>query len=102
MILLWLLVHGVYPTGEQMTDDSGFQKSIEACREDLDALLPDLAERYDATTVISAMAEHVGSALQILRRKNLCDDRQTGLVIERIENSAFGPSDPAQPKTEEP
>jgi hypothetical protein len=86
-----------------MTDDAGaaagsagFQKSIQACRGDLDALLPELMQRYDATTVITALAQHVGSALQIMRSKKLCDDRQAGLIIARIENSAFGPDEPVQ------
>jgi hypothetical protein len=83
-----------------MTEDAraagldAFYDEMGACLADLNAMLPDLTRRYDLTIIVSAMAEQVGGALQALRRKKLCDDRQTGLAIERIEKRAFGP-DPA-------
>ena len=79
-----------------MTEDAraaglaAFYDELGACLEDLNAMLPDLTRRYDLTIVASAMAEQVGAALQALRRKKMCDDRQTGLAIERIEMRAFG------------
>jgi len=78
-----------------------FRDALDACLDDLNAILPDLTRRYDMTVVVSAMAELVGAALLALRRRKLCDDRQTGLAIERIEKRAFGPY-PAQSKAEEP
>ena len=77
-----------------------FSKSICACLDDIDAMLPDLTRRYDMTVIMSAMAEHAGSALQVLRRKKLCDDQQTRLAIEHLERTAFAPRAPAQSKTE--
>jgi hypothetical protein len=82
-----------------MTDDAmtagpdAFSQRIHACLDDIDAMLPDLARRYDMTVIMSAMAEHAGSALQILRRKKLCDDRQTELAIEHMERAAFTPKE---------
>jgi hypothetical protein len=66
-----------------------FQKSLLECVQDINKLLPGLSSRYDVTVIIGAMAEHVGAALQVLLRKNLCDERQAGKVIEQIEGSAF-------------
>jgi len=80
---------------------AAFYDEMEICLEDLNAMLPDLTRRYDLTVIVSAMAEQVGGALWALRRKKVCDDRQTSLAIERIEKRAFGPY-PAEPKTEEP
>jgi hypothetical protein len=91
-----------------MSDDAGaadqaaFDQSICACMRDLDALLPELFSRYDQTVIVSAMAEHVGSALLALRRKNLCDDRQAELAIRHLERAAFPPPRAVKPKTEEP
>lgn len=70
---------------------AAFHDEMEACVADLNVMLPDLCRRYDITTIVSAMAEQVGAALQVLRRKKVNDDRQTVLAIERIEKRAFGP-----------
>jgi hypothetical protein len=77
--------------------EDSFRKCIDACFDDLNAMLPDLARRYDITVIISAMAEHIGSALQVMRRKKYCDDRQTSQAIEHLERAAFMPREPAQP-----
>lgn len=80
-----------------MTEDAraaglaAFQDEMEACVDELNAMLPDLTRRYDITVIVSAMAEQVGAALQAMRRTKVCDDRQTDLAIERIESRAFGP-----------
>ena len=81
-------------------DQAAFEQSITACMRDLDDLLPELTKRYDRTIIVSAMAEHVGSALQVLRRKKVCDDRQTELAIQHLERAAF-PQQPLEPKTGE-
>jgi hypothetical protein len=80
-----------------MTEDAraaglaAFQDRMEACLDELNAMLLDLTRRYDMTIIAAAMAEQVGAALQALRRKKLCDDRKTELAIERIAERAFGP-----------
>ncbi len=66
-----------------------FQKSLLECVQDINEMLPRLSRRYDMTVIIGGLAEHVGAALQVLIRKNICDVRQAGLVIEQIESSAF-------------
>ncbi len=81
---------------------AAFEQSLGACMDDLNAMLPDLTHRYEINVVVSAMAEHVGTALQVLRRKKLVSDRQAGLAIAHIEKWAFGPRQPAEPKAEEP
>ena len=78
-----------------------FYDEMGACLADLNVILPDLTRRYGLTIIVSAMAEQVGAALQALRRKQVNDDWQTGLAIERIEKRAFGPY-PAEPKAEDP
>lgn len=81
------------------TGHEAFQKSLLECVEDISELLVGLRRHYDMTVIIGAMAEHVGSALQVLMRKNICDVRQVGLVIKQIETSAFLPKT-AELKTE--
>jgi hypothetical protein len=78
-----------------------FQKSMLECIEDISELLGGLRRRYEMTVIIGAMAEHVGAALQVLMRKNVCDVRQVGQVIKQIETSAFLPKTAAELKSEE-
>ena len=78
-----------------MTENPGaaereaFAKSLFECVQDINQMLPRLSRRYDMTVIIGGLAEHVGAALQVLIRKNICDVRQAGLVIEQIEGSAL-------------
>ena len=84
------------------TEEPGaFNKNLVACVADINELLPPLGRRYDVTVIISALAEHVGSALKVLMLRNICDARQVRKVIQNIEQSAFMPK-AAQPETQEP
>src|SRR5690242_1813097 len=68
---------------------SKFESALIACVEDVSLLLPALAERYDVLVVISALADHVGTAVQILVKRQVCDTRQARLLIKRIEDIAL-------------
>jgi hypothetical protein len=76
-----------------------FDESLLKCVADINKMLPGLGRRYDMTVIMSAMAEHVGSALKALMLKNLCDAQQAHQIIKNIESSAFV-QPPAEPKTE--
>jgi hypothetical protein len=78
-----------------------FNVSLLQCVEDINQLLPGLARRYDMTVIMSALAEHVGSALKALLQKKVCDTRQVHQVIKNIETAAFLKKS-AQPKPEGP
>jgi hypothetical protein len=78
----------------------GFHESLLACVEDINAMLPGLSHRYEMPVIIDAMAEHVGSAVQVLLRKKLCDRRQADLIIKQLEGAAFM-NDPEKAKSEE-
>lgn len=73
------------------TEPGTFNESLVACVADINELLPPLGRRYDMTVIISALAEHVGSALKVLMLRNICDVRQVRQVIKNIEQSAFAP-----------
>jgi hypothetical protein len=66
-----------------------FQRGLLACVRDINKLLPGLSRRYDMVVIISALAEHMGSALRILIRRKVCDVRQAQLIIQHIEGTAF-------------
>ena len=66
-----------------------FNESLLECVEDINKLLPRLGRRYDMTVIMSALAEHVGSALKVLLMKKVCDAQQVHRVLENIETSAF-------------
>lgn len=83
------------------TEGGAFDESLVACVADINELLPPLGRRYDMTVIISALAEHVGSALKILMLRNVCDGRQVSRIIQNIEQSAFAPKS-AQPEAEGP
>jgi hypothetical protein len=78
-----------------MREDTGtngrekFENGLLACVEDINKLLPELSRRYDMVVIISALAEHMGSALRILQRRKVCDATQARLVIKHIEGTAF-------------
>ena len=76
-----------------------FNESLLECVEDINKLLPRLGRRYDMTVIMSALAEHLGSALKVLLLKKVCDARQVHQVIKNIESSAF-PQKSAQPEAE--
>ena len=66
-----------------------FNESLLECVEDINKLLPRLGRRYDMTVIMSALAEHVGSALKVLLLKEVCDAQQVRQVLKNIETSAF-------------
>ena len=66
-----------------------FNESLLECVEDINKLLPRLGRRYDMTVVMSALAEHVGSALKVLLMKKVCDAQQVRKVLDNIETSTF-------------
>ena len=76
-----------------------FDESLLACVEDINKLLSDLGRRYDMTVIMSALCEHLGSALQVLMVRKICDARRAQQLIKNIESSAFLRK-PAQPETE--
>jgi hypothetical protein len=57
--------------------------------EDINKILPGLNRRYDMMVIVCALAEHVGAALRILVRRNICAAAHARLVISRIEGTAF-------------
>ena len=76
-----------------------FNESLLECVEDINKLLPGLGRRYDMTVILSALAEHLGSALKVLMLKKVCDARQVHRVIQNIEAATLPPQ-AAQPKAE--
>lgn len=79
-----------------------FHKSLLKCVEDIGALLPGLNRRYELPVIIDAMAEHVGAAVQVLLRKNLCDTRHARLLIKQLEGAAFMDAPEERAKAEAP
>lgn len=76
-----------------------FDESLVACVEDINKLLSELGRRYDLTVIMSALCEHLGSALKVLMLRKICDARRAQQLIQNIESSAL-PGKPAQPETE--
>jgi hypothetical protein len=76
-----------------------FDESLLACVEDINKLLSDLGRRYDMTVIMSALCEHLGSALKVLMLRKICDARRAQQLIKNIESAAFL-SNPAQPEAE--
>jgi hypothetical protein len=67
-----------------------FAHGVLACVADLNTkVLPGLTRRYDSLVVVSALAEHVGSALGILVRNKVFEPEEARAVIERIRATAF-------------
>jgi hypothetical protein len=87
-------------TSSAVTSET-FNESLLECVEDINKLLPRLGRRYDMTVIMSALAEHVGSALKVLLLKEVCDAQQVRQVLKNIETSAFLKQS-AQPEAKSP
>lgn len=68
-----------------------FAEDVLSCVEDLNAVLPDFASRYDELVLVAALAEHVGGALRIFMRAGLCSPEQARRVLRHLEETAFTP-----------
>jgi hypothetical protein len=67
-----------------------FGRGVLACVADLNTkVLPHLTRRYDSLVVVTALAEHIGSALRILIRNKVCEPEEARAVIERVRATAF-------------
>ena len=76
-----------------------FDENLLACVEDINKLLEKLGRRYDMTVIMSALTEHLGSALKVLILRKICDAQRAQQLIKNIESSVFL-GKPAQPETE--
>ena len=66
-----------------------FGDGVRGCVEDINKMLPRLNRRYDSMVIVSALAEHIGSALRILIQRQVCDADKARLLIGHIEATAF-------------
>lgn len=67
-----------------------FALDVLACLDDLNERLPALTERFTEMVVVSAFAQHVGSALHLLMRRRKWDAATALKLLRRIESSALG------------
>jgi hypothetical protein len=82
-----LLVHGIYST--MPTPEENFANDVFACIEEINSLLPELAQRYSDLTMAAALAQHVGGALRLFLRRGICTREQAQRVIGRMRLAAF-------------
>lgn len=66
-----------------------FCKDVLACVDELNKVLPRLRARYDNLAIVCALAEHVGSALQIFRQAGTFSPEQVERVLAHIRESAY-------------
>lgn len=66
-----------------------FNERLLDCVDDINKLLPGLGRRYELTVILSALAEHLGSALQVLLTRKVCNAQQVHQVLQNIETSTF-------------
>jgi hypothetical protein len=66
-----------------------FAEDVLACVDELNAVLPRLASRYEDLVIVAALAEHVGGALRIFMRAGICNPQQARRVLAHLEEAAF-------------
>jgi hypothetical protein len=66
-----------------------FAENVLSCVDDLNAVLPRLATRYEDLVIIAALAEHVGGALRIFMQAGICSADQARRVLAHVEDTAF-------------
>jgi len=74
------------------TVEEKFAEDVLSCVDDLNAVLPRLAARYEDLVIIAALAEHVGGALRIFMRAGICSPEQAQRVLAHVHDTAFGRS----------
>jgi len=72
-----------------MSRTGDFATDVLDCMDEISALLPLLTARFKAMIVVCAFAEHLGSALQLLVRRNVCDAQQARRLLQHIERIAL-------------
>lgn len=65
-------------------DDARFQAEVAACVEALNEYLPQLATRHSSLALMTAMAEHVAGALQILLASGACSPEQARALLAQL------------------
>jgi hypothetical protein len=71
------------------TEEERFAEDVLLCVDDLNAILPRLAARYEDLVIIAALAEHVGGALRIFIQAGICSREQARRVLVHVEDTAF-------------
>jgi hypothetical protein len=71
------------------TAEEKFAEDVLSCVDDLNAVLPRLAARYEDLVIIAALAEHVGGALRIFMRAGICSPDQARRVLAHVQATAF-------------
>lgn len=71
------------------TAEEKFAEDVLSCVDDLNAVLPRLAARYEDLVVVAALAEHVGGALRIFMQAGICNPVQARRVLAHLEETAF-------------
>jgi aminoglycoside phosphotransferase (APT) family kinase protein len=74
------------------TVEERFAEDVLSCVDDLNAVLPRLAARYEDLVIIAALAEHVGGALRIFMHAGICSPEQARRVLAHVEDTAFARS----------
>jgi hypothetical protein len=71
------------------TTEEKFAENVLSCVDDLNAVLPRLAARYEDLVIIAALAEHVGGALRIFMHAGICSPDQAKRVLAHVHETAF-------------
>ena len=71
------------------TVEEKFAEDVLSCVDDLNAVLPRLAARYEDLVIIAALAEHVGGALRIFMHAGICSPDQARRVLAHVHETAF-------------
>src|SRR5262245_924163 len=77
------------PRRKTMSTEERFATDVLACVDELNALLPRLATRFEDLVIVAALAEHVGGALRIFMHADICSPEQARRVLAHIESTAF-------------
>jgi hypothetical protein len=64
--------------------DAKMDGQILDCTLDLNAILPELMERYSPVVVVRALATHVGGGLKAFMESGICTEEQVISVLRRL------------------
>jgi hypothetical protein len=68
---------------------SPYEEQVHRCADEIQELLPELADRHSLLVLVAALTEHVGGALFLSQEARVCTPEKARAIIRRVEEIAF-------------
>ncbi len=67
-----------------------YQAQVRMCAAELQAALPELAERHTPLVLVAALTEHMQGVMFLTQQSRACAPERARAIVRRMEEIAFG------------